>query len=417
MNTDLTQSIEKQSLRRLPRNVWAVSFTSFFMDVSSEMVMNILPLFLSNVLGVKTNIIGIIEGVAEATASLLKLFSGWLSDRLGGRKWIAVAGYGLSTLVKPLFYFANTWGLIAGVRWVDRVGKGVRTAPRDALVADSVDTKSRGFAFGFQRAADTAGAVVGILVAILVIWLAQANSVELGASTFRTVVLISLVPAVLAVLSLAIGARDVPITSQRKAPKFAFRALGKPFVIFMIIMGIFDLGNSSDAFLILRAQERGMSVIGILVMLAAFNLIYALLSAPAGGLSDKIGRKRMITAGWLVYALIYFGFGMAIETWHIVGLFILYGFYYALAYSTSKAMIADLVPENVRGTAYGTYNAVLGVLDFPASVIAGILWQGVGAWAGLGPSAPFLFGAGMALIASVLMMVWMPKAQKAEKQY
>ncbi len=401
----------KSRLTHLPRNVWAVSLTSFFMDVSSEMVMNILPLFLANVLGVKTNIIGIIEGVAEATASLLKVFSGWLSDRLGGRKWIAVAGYGLSTIVKPLFYFANTWGLIAGVRWIDRVGKGIRTAPRDALVADSVEKEARGLAFGFQRAADTAGAVLGIIVAIVVIWLAQRNSIALGESTFRTVVLISLAPAVLAVLALAIGARDVPVQGERKAPKFAFKSLGKPFVIFMVIMSVFDLGNSSDAFLILRAQERGMSVIGILIMLMAFNMIYALLSAPAGGLSDRIGRRRMITAGWMVYAAIYLGFGLAVQTWHIVALFILYGFYYALAYSTAKAFIADLVPENVRGTAYGTYNAVLGILDFPASVIAGVLWQGIGAWAGFGPSAPFLFGAGMALCASILLLTWMPKVR------
>lgn len=412
MNLTRSKEAFKSRIAGLPRNVWAVSLTSFFMDISSEMVMNILPLFLANVLGVKTNIIGVIEGVAESTASLLKVFSGWLSDQLGGRKWIAVAGYGLSTIVKPLFYFANTWGWIAGVRWVDRVGKGIRTAPRDALVADSVDQETRGLAFGFQRAADTGGAVLGIVVAIVVIWLAQRNSVSLGESTFRTVVLISLAPAALAVLTLALGARDVPIAGERQAPKLRFKSLGRSFVIFMLIMSVFDLGNSSDAFLILRAQERGMSVIGILVMLMAFNLIYALVSAPAGGLSDRLGRRRMITAGWLVYAAIYLGFGLAARTWHIVVLFILYGFYYALAYSTAKAFVADLVPETVRGTAYGTYNAVLGILDFPASVIAGVLWQGVGGWPGLGPSAPFLFGAGTALLASLMMLAWKPGAPR-----
>ncbi len=413
MNRTHHPNSARPGITRLPRNVWAVSLTSFFMDVSSEMVMNILPLFLSNVLGVKTNIIGVIEGVAEATASLLKVFSGWLSDRLGGRKWIAVAGYGLSTIIKPFFYFANSWGVIAGVRWVDRVGKGIRTAPRDALIADSVEKEKRGLAFGFQRASDTAGAVVGIIISIALIWLAQRNSIALGAATFRTVVLISLVPAVLAVLTLAIGARDVPVKGEQKAPKLAIKSLGRPFAIFLVIMSIFDLGNSSDAFLILRAQERGMSVVGILVMLAAFNLIYALVSAPAGDLSDRIGRRRMITAGWLVYAVIYLGFGLAVETWHIVVLFILYGFYYALAYSTSKAFVADLVPENLRGTAYGTYNAVLGILDFPASVIAGVLWQGAGSWAGFGPSAPFLFGAGTSLVACAFMLAWMPKGIKA----
>ncbi len=397
---------QKHGLAALPRNVWAVSLTSFFMDISTEMVINILPLFLSNVLGVKTNIIGVIEGVAEATASLLKVFSGWLSDKLRGRKWIAVAGYGLSALAKPFFYFAASWEAVAGVRWVDRVGKGIRTAPRDALVADSVVPEVRGLAFGFQRAADTAGAMLGILISLGVVWAAQSAAVKLGAGTFRTVVLLSIIPGVLAVLALALGTKDVAVSGQREMPRFAFRSLGKPFMIFMLIVGIFDLGNSSDAFLTLRAQERGLSVVGILAMLAAYNMVYALLSAPAGSLSDRIGRRRMIIGGWFVYALIYLGFGLAQAAWHIVVLYILYGCYYALAYSTAKAMVADLVPANLRGTAYGTYNAVLGILDFPASLIAGILWQGVGAWQGFGPSAPFLFGAALALIAAIMLWAW-----------
>jgi len=408
VTTSTYNSTEKISLRRLPRNVWAVSLTSFFMDVSSEMVLNILPLFLSNVLGVKTNIIGIIEGAAEATASLLKLFSGWLSDKLRARKWLAVAGYGISALAKPFFYFANTWGVVASVRWADRVGKGVRTAPRDALVADSIEEKHRGLAFGLHRAADTAGAMLGLLIALGVVWLAQSSAVALGSDTFRAVVLISLLPAVLAVLSLVIGARDVPVTKQREAPKFALRSLGRPFAVFMIIVGIFDLGNSSDAFLVLRAQERGVSVIGILGMLVVFNLVYTLISTPAGSLSDRIGRRKLIVGGWLAYAAIYLGFGLAQSGWQVWILYAIYGLYYGLAYGTTKAMVADLVPESVRGTAYGTYNAVLGILDFPASVIAGVLWQGVGAWEGFGPSAPFLFGAALALIAALLMAVWMP---------
>lgn len=402
-------SLFQENIKKLPRNVWAVSLTSFFMDISSEMVINILPLFLSNVLGIKTNIIGIIEGVAEATSSILKLFSGWLSDRLGGRKWLAVLGYGLSALAKPFFYFANSWGMVAGVRWADRVGKGIRTAPRDALVADSVPFEQRGIAFGFQRAADTAGAMLGILIALGVVWFAQRNTLALGKTTFQTIVLISIIPAILAVLVLAIGTRDVAVTGQRVAPKFGFRSLGKPFVIFMIIVSLFDLGNSSDAFLVLRAQERGLSVIGILAMLVAFNLIYTVLSAPAGAISDKVGRRRLIIIGWLVYGIIYLGFGFAQQAWHIVILYILYGVYYGLAYGTTKAMVADLVPESVRGTAYGTYNAVLGILDFPASVIAGVLWQGAFGWQGFGAGAPFLFGGALAIIASILMWLWMPK--------
>lgn len=396
------------SIRRLPRNVWAVSLTSFFMDVSSEMVINILPLFLANVLGIKTSLIGVIEGVAEATASLLKLFSGWLSDRLRARKGLAVLGYGLSALSKPFFYVAASWEAIAGVRWIDRVGKGLRTAPRDALVADSVTPDQRGFAFGFHRAADTLGAMVGILIALLIVALAQSNSLLLGEATFRSIVLVSVIPAVLAVIALLTMAREVPITSQRPAPRFELRSLGKPYMIFIVIVGLFTLGNSSDAFLVLRAQERGLDVLGVLGMLATFNLVYALVSTPAGRLSDRIGRRRVIVAGWLIYAAIYLGLALAQAAWQVWALYAIYGAFYGLAYSTANALIADLVPAELRGTAYGTYNAVIGLLAFPASVIAGVLWQGVGAWPGFGPSAPFVFGGLMALIAAGLMAVWLP---------
>jgi MFS family permease len=405
----------RASWRTLPRNVWAASLTSFFMDVSSEMVINILPLFLSNVLGVKTNIIGLIEGIAEATASLLKVFSGWLSDKLRARKWLAVAGYGLSTVAKPFFYFANSWGLVAGVRWADRVGKGVRTAPRDALVADSIDDHHRGLAFGFHRAADTGGALLGLLIALLVVWLTQSSSQELGRRTFQTVVLISLIPAVLAVLALAIGAQDVAVKEKRQAPRITFKGLGKPFLMFMVIVGIFDLGNSSDAFLVLRAQERGLNVLGVLGMLATFNLVYTLVSTPAGSLSDRVGRRRIIVGGWLVYALIYLGFALAGTGWHVWVLYALYGIYYGLAYGTTKAMVADIVAPELWGTAYGTYNAVLGILDFPASLIAGLLWDGVGRWKGFGPSAPFFFGGALALIAALAMGLWKPEPAGGER--
>jgi MFS family permease len=409
-------SNKKTGLRGLPRNVWAVSLTSFFMDVSSEMVINILPLFLSNVLGIKTNIIGIIEGVAEATASLLKLFSGWLSDQLKARKWLAVSGYAISALSKPFFYFANSWEAVAAVRWADRVGKGVRTSPRDALVADSVNKEMRGLAFGFHRAADTGGAVIGLLIALGAVWLAQSSNLDLTAHTFRTLVLISLVPAFLAVLALALGSQDVPVKGARKLPRFAFRSLGKPFVTFMIIVSIFDLGNSSDAFLVLRAQERGLNVIGVLGMLVTFNLVYTLVSTPAGSLSDRIGRRKLIVGGWLVYAAIYYGFALAQTGIQIWILYTIYGIYYGMAFGTANAMIADLVPEALRGTAYGTYNAILGILDFPASVIAGILWQGAFSWSGFGPSAPFFFGASLALIASILMALWIPTIKSPANQ-
>jgi MFS family permease len=413
MNQPTQAASMKSSIKSLPRNVWAVSLTSFFMDISSEMTINLLPLFLANVLGVKMGVIGLIEGVAESTASLLKLFSGWFSDRLGGRKWLAVAGYGLSALVKPFFYTADSWTSVAAARWADRVGKGIRTAPRDALVADSVQANQRGVAFGFQRAADTAGAMVGLLIALVVVWLAQASSVELGEATFRTIVLVSLLPAVLAVLVLAIGARDVPVAGQRALPRFAIKSLGRPFTAFMLIVSLFELGNSSDAFLILRAQDQGLSVTGILAMLVVFNLLYSLISTPAGVLSDRLGRRKIIVAGWLVYAAVYLGFGLVQAAWQVWALYVAYGLYYGLAYGTSKALIADLVPEAVRGTAYGSYNALIGLLDFPASLIAGLLWQGAGGWAGFGPAAPFLFGSLLALGAALLLAFWFPRLQRA----
>ncbi len=393
------------SIRQLPRNVWAVSLTSFLMDISSEMVINVLPLFLANVLGVKTNIIGLIEGVAEATASILKLFSGWFSDRLRARKWLAVAGYAISALAKPFFYVAHSWGTVAAARWGDRVGKGVRTAPRDALVADSVSENQRGLAFGFHRAADTAGAMLGLAIALLVVWLAQSHSANLKEATFRTLVLVSLLPAVLAVLSLAFGAQEVSVTKQRAAPKFAFQALGKPFMVFVLIVGIFTLGNSADAFLVLRAQERGLGILGVLGMLITFNLIYTLISTPAGFLSDRVGRRKLIISGWVAYAVIYLGFGLAHTGWQIWLLYALYGVYYGMAYGTANALVADLVPAEVRGTAYGTYNAIIGILAFPASAIAGVLWQGIGGWQGFGPSAPFIFGGVLALLAALLLAV------------
>jgi MFS family permease len=396
-------------IRDLPRNVWAVGMTSFLMDVSSKMVANIVPLFLANVLHQSTAIIGLIEGIAETTASVLKLFSGWLSDKLGERKWLAVIGYGFSAICKPFFLIANTWGVIAGVEWADKIGKGIRTAPRDALVADSVSVETRGLAFGFRRALDTAGAMVGISIAALVVWLMQKNTIDISKATFHNIVLISLLPAVLSVILLIFGAKDVPVDKKRELPRFSIRAMGKPFAIFLVIVSIFTLGNSSDAFLILRAQNLKVSTLGIMIMLVVFNLLCTVIATPAGKLSDRIGRRRLIIGGWLAYAVIYLGFALASTGWQVWILYVVYALYYGLAFGTYNALVADLVPENLRGTAYGTYNAVIGILAFPASFIAGALWQGIGSWTGFGPSAPFYFGGGLALLAALLMIFWMPK--------
>mgnify|MGYP005832707533 FL=1 len=371
------------------------------MDISSEMVLNLLPLFLSNVLGVGTALIGVIEGIAESTASLLKVGSGWISDRLGRRKWLVVGGYALSAVAKPFLYLAASWGMVAGVRWADRVGKGIRTAPRDALVADSIHEKQRGLAFGFHRAADTGGAMLGILGALAAVGLTQGGTGTLTASTFRTVVLVSVVPAALAVVVLAAGAREARSGKAADSrPKVRFRGLGHRFLGFLVIVGLFELGNSTDAFLILRAQTLGANVMGILGMLAVFNLVYALVSTPAGALSDRLPRRTVIVVGWLVYAGIYLGLGLAGAVWNMWVLYVFYGAYYGVAYGTAKALVADLVPAELRGTAYGTYSMVVGAMDLPASAVAGVLWQA------MGPGAPFLFGASLALLAAGSLWVW-----------
>jgi MFS family permease len=390
------------SLRRLPRNVWVVTATSFLTDISSEMIVYLVPLFLANVLKAGTAVIGLIEGLAETTASLMKIYSGALSDKLGKRKWITVVGYGLSTIAKPFMYFAQTWHWVLGVRVADRLGKGIRTAPRDALVAGSIDEKQRGLAFGLHRAGDTAGAFFGLAIAALIVWLTQAGAADLTRRTFQIAILVSILPAVLAVIVLAVGARDVAGEGKSKAPILSLKGMDNRFKLFMLVLVLFTLGNSSDAFIILRGQERGLDVLQIMLMLMTFNLIYSVLSGPLGALSDKVGRRRLIIGGWVTYGLVYLGFALSKTGWQIWTLFGLYGIYYAATEGSAKALIADLVPAERRGTAYGLYNAAIGLTAFPASAIAGVLWQGAFGWRGFGPAAPFFFGAGLALLAGVL---------------
>lgn len=394
----------KNKIKGLHPNIWIVTITSFLTDISSEMIIYLIPLFLANVLGVRMAFIGLIDGVAETTASLVKIYSGMLSDELGKRKWLAVVGYGISTIAKPFLYFTNAWGGVLGVRFADRIGKGVRTAPRDALVAASADKENRGFAFGLHRAGDTAGAFLGIAIAALIIWLTQTNAALLSANTFRIAVLASIIPAVLAVIVLAVGATDLTGSDASVEKKrLSFKEITPRFKIFLAIMILFTLGNSSDSFIILRAQERGLSVLQTMFMLMTFTAIYASLSSPLGALSDKVGRKKLIVGGWLAYALVYLGFALANAGWQIWMLFGFYGIYYAATEGVAKALVADLVPEAQRGAAYGWFNAAIGITALPASFLAGLFWQGAGAWNGFGASAPFFFGAMLSLTASILL--------------
>jgi MFS family permease len=386
-------------------NVFLLGLVSFLNDASSEMIFPIFSLFLLNVLHTPTTIIGLIEGAAGSIASLLRICSGWLSDRLGRRKPLAILGYGLSSIAKPFMYIAATWGIAFGVRFADRVGKGIRTAPRDALVADSLMPEQMGKGFGLHRAMDTFGAVAGIISAIVVVHLCQGNNWALTQGTYQQLVLIGVIPAVLALFVFFFVKEPEKKTSgqitYRARPGGLLSGFDKRFKLFLGIMFLFTLGNSSDAFLVLRAQNLGNPVLHILLMLLLFNIIYASLSTPAGMLSDRLGRRRVIASGWLVYALVYLGLALATPqaSWQLWLLFAFYGVYYGLAEGTARAFVADMVPVEKRGTAYGLFHGVVGVTLLPASIIAGWLWQAVN------PAAPFLFGTTMAFLAMIGLLV------------
>jgi MFS family permease len=383
-------------------NVFFLGIVSLLTDISSEMIFTLVPLFLFNVLRAGTPVIGLVGGLSESADAVFRIFSGWLSDRVGRRKPLAVVGYSISTIAKPFMYLASSWGGVLAVRFGDRLGKGIRTSPRDALVADSVSAGERGKGFGLHRAMDTFGAVLGLAIAALIIYLAQGGGFELNLKTYQWLVLVGVVPAVLAVVMLLIFVRE----RKKPAPGGTGSRVGlakawgfdSRFKLFLVVMAVFTLGNSSDFFVILRAQNLGSSVIYVVLMLVVFNLAYAVTALPAGVLSDRLGRRRVIILGWFIYALVYLGFALASELWQVWLLFAGYGLYYGIVEGVARAFVADLVPEEKRGTAYGLYHGVVGVALLPASLIAGWLWQAVS------PAAPFYFGAGLAFIAMLGIM-------------
>jgi MFS family permease len=392
----------------LDPNIFYLGVVSFLTDVSSELIFTLLPLFLANVLQTGTVIIGFIEGVAESTASVLKVLSGWVSDKLGNRKGLSFIGYALSTLAKPFMLIANTWGPIMGIRFADRFGKGIRTAPRDALVADSSSESDRGKAYGFHRAMDTSGAALGLVAAAVVVFLLQREVVDLQIDTYRWLIILGIIPAFIALFFFLFireppkqqACQVAPSCKEGENAALSASAPGNKFKIFLCIVFLFTLGNSSDAFLILRAQNLGNNVFYIILMMILFNAVYALFSVPSGILSDKVGRRRVILLGWSVYALVYLGFAVLDQAWTVWLLWGLYGLYYGLAEGVARALVCDLVPEDKRGTAFGMYHGVVGITLLPASLIAGWLWQSVN------PAAPFYFGAIMAGLAVTGMLVF-----------
>ncbi|MCX8033258.1 MAG: MFS transporter [Thermoleophilia bacterium] len=400
----------------LDPNVFFAGVASFLMDVSTEMVYSLVPVFLSSVLGVNKSLIGVIEGIAETTASLLKMFAGWLSDKLGRRKPLMIFGYGVSTLSRPLLALAGSWGMVLGARFVDRFGKGVRTAPRDAIVADSCEKHELGRSFGFHRAMDQFGAVVGPGIAFLVL--------AVRPEGYRTVFWISLIPGVLCVTVIALfirerrkragavattGATEMPVVAaaagaENSSPAPARgRRLPRFLLAYLVVMGIFSLGNSSDAFLILRGRDLGVATAMIPVLYLVFNLVYAAFSIPAGLLADRIGRRRVALLGFALFAGAYAWMAVAGSQAAAWGVFALYGLYMGVADGNSRAFLAELAAEEHKGTAFGAFHMVVGLTALPASVIAGLLYDHVSA------AAPFWVGAGGAVLAGLMMLALVPE--------
>lgn len=380
-------------------NVVALGLTSFFTDISSEMLVPVLPLFITATLGASVASLGLIEGIAECTASVLRLVSGRLSDRIGHRKPFIIGGYSLSGLCKACMALAGTWPLMLGMRFGDRVGKALRTPPRDALLADSSTPAGLGRAFGLHRAMDTLGAAIGPLLA----WGLLRHWSALGAEGYRRVFLVSAVPAAIAVLVLVVMVRAPRARARTAAEHAASREpLGPAFARFVSADVLFQLGNSSTAFLLLRAERVGYSAGGVALLYLAYNLVAALLSLPLGWLSDRAGRRPLLLAGYLLYALAYGIAAFAPTTAGAAAAFMVLALHTALMDGQAKSLIADLVPRARRATAFGTYHAAVGIALLPASLVAGLLWERVG------PQAPFAFGALFGLAAATAFATLMP---------
>lgn len=372
--------------RRLPATVWALGWVSFFTDVSTEIVYPLLPIFLTTTLGASMAFVGLIEGIAESTASLVKIASGWWSDRVRKRKPFMIAGYGLSALTRPLIAIAATGWHVLGARFIDRIGKGIRTSPRDALLAASVSPDQRGAAFGVQRAMDNAGAVVGPLIAWIILhWFT---------SDFRLLFWIATVPMVGAMGVLIFGAREQAEIAPQATITTPVPFTATPaFKNYLGAVLLFTLGNSSDAFLLLRAKGVGIPTSSLPLLWMALNVVKSASSYPAGLLSDRIGRRVLIIGGWCVYAVVYVGFGLANQPWHIWALFLVYGLFYGMTESAERALVADFFPDAQRGRAFGAFNFITGIGALPASLLMG------GLWTAFGPVYSFAVGAAFSIMA------------------
>lgn len=376
-------------------NVWVTGLTSLLTDISSEMVYPLVPVFLTAYLGAGPAALGFIEGVAESLASILKAFSGYISDRVGRRKPLAIVGYAFSPVGKLALFLAGSWvGVFAG-RVLDRFGKGIRTAPRDALISESVSPSERGHAFGVHRALDTLGAAAGVALAMAIL---AATPHDRGAS-MRFIFLLSVIPAALGVGVLFLAREVRPRAVAVEPPRLRWADLDPTLKRFLLVTFLFSLGNSSNQFILLRASRLGASLLSVLGLYLAYNVSYALLSWPAGRLSDRFGRRRVIVPGYLFYAVVYFLLARATSVSHLLGLFVAYGFYMGLTEGVEKAVVSDLSTPHERASALGLHATLVGLGLFPASALAGLLWRA------FGPQATFYFGSAVGLAAAAGMAV------------
>jgi MFS family permease len=379
-------------------NVIILGICSFLTDISSEMVYPLVPLYLTAVLGASPAIVGVIEGLAESVASLLRVFSGYWSDRLQKRKLLTILGYSGSVIGKILLYLSASWPMVLVSRVVDRFGKGIRTAPRDALIADSTDASKRGSAYGLHRAMDASGATIGVILAYYLITSLKDN--------YKEIFLLSVIPAILGVLVLLFVRERAakPVAAAPRPVREAWwknlgqrwNALDRRLKVFLVIVFIFTLGNSSNQFLLLRAKDKGFSDATVILMYLVYNLVKALVSWPAGRLSDRIGRKPLLTAGYLTYGLVYLGFAVLAPS-ALWGLFAVYGIYIALTEGVEKALVSDIAPRDLRATLIGLHGTFTAIGLLPASVLAGFLWNTFGA------AAPFYFGGAMGTLAALAL--------------
>jgi len=375
-------------------NVFYIGLLSFFGGISQDMFVPILPLYLANVLGFDKAFIGISEGLVTSGVSIFRFIAGFFTDKFGKKKPIIFLGYFFSLIARPLLALTSAGGAILGLRFLDGIGKGMKDTPKDALIADSTIVETRGRGFGIARALDTLGSVAGPIILFGLLYLFKDNLLQ-----YHFILVATALPLFFTLAILVFKVRETP-RPEKAAAEVVRVALPRRFYLFLGIMLLFSLGNSSDAFIILRAQNVGVTLLLIPLVYGLFNFVYAATSIPLGSLSDRIGREKVILLGWGAYALSYLGFAFADASYQIWLLFAFYGLYYATTEGVAKAFVADMVPADARGRAYGIYNTVVGLAALPASFIAGALWDRIS------PAAPFYYGAGISLVASLLLVMF-----------